>query len=231
MMEAGKPLSEQTSDALIQYIIDHNLHQNDRLPNEKELTGLLGVGRSTLREAVRMLASRNILEVRHGAGIFVSDNTGIADDPLGFTFIRDKKKLVADLVEFRMMIEPRIAALAAQYATEEQTEALSALADAVELRYAEGVSHVKEDAAFHTKLGEMSGNLLMPNLEPIIIEAIGMFIELTQSELREETIRSHRAIVDAVRAHNPTAASDAMTLHLIYNRIRLQSIAENPVEK
>lgn len=222
MTEAAKPLSEQTADALIKYIIDHELKQNDRLPNEKELTELLNVGRSTLREAVRMLASRNILEVRHGAGIFVSGNTGIADDPLGFTFIRDKRKLVADLVEFRLMIEPRIAALAAQNATPEQTEALSALADAVEQRYAEGTPHVKEDAAFHTKLGEMSGNLLMPNLEPIIIEAIGMFIELTQSELREETISSHRAIVNAVREHNPTAASDAMTLHLIYNRIRLQ---------
>lgn len=225
MTEAAKPLSEQTADALIQYIIDHELKQNDRLPNEKELTELLNVGRSTLREAVRMLASRNILEVRHGAGIFVSGNTGIADDPLGFTFIRDKRKLVADLVEFRLMIEPRIAALAAQNATPEQTEALSALADAVEQRYAEGKPHVKEDAAFHTKLGEMSGNLLMPNLEPIIIEAIGMFIELTQSELREETISSHRAIVNAVREHNPTAASDAMTLHLIYNRIRLQKSA------
>ena len=162
MTEAAKPLSEQTADALIQYIIDHELKQNDRLPNEKELTELLNVGRSTLREAVRMLASRNILEVRHGAGIFVSGNTGIADDPLGFTFIRDKRKLVADLVEFRLMIEPRIAALAAQNATPEQTEALSALADAVEQRYAEGKPHVKEDAAFHTKLGEMSGNQLPP---------------------------------------------------------------------
>ncbi|MBP3310993.1 MAG: FadR family transcriptional regulator [Butyricicoccus sp.] len=222
MAEESKSLSEQTADALIAHIVEHGLEQNDKLPNEKELAERLGVGRSTLREAVRMLASRNILEVRHGAGIFVSGNTGIADDPLGFTFIRDKQKLVADLVEFRMMIEPRIAALAAQNATAEQAAELSALADAVERKYELGESHVQEDAAFHAKLGEISGNLVMPNLEPIIFKAIGMFIEMTQARLREETIQSHRAIVDAVRAHDPTAASDAMTLHLIYNRIRLQ---------
>ena len=55
-----------------------------------------------------MLSSRNILEVRQGSGIFVSRNTGISDDPLGFLFIRDKEKLAADLLEFRMMMEPKL---------------------------------------------------------------------------------------------------------------------------
>ena len=113
MAEDNRSLAGQTADALIAYIVDRGLEQGDRLPNERELSGLLGVGRSTLREAVRMLSSRNILEARQGAGVFVSGNTGVSDDPLGFTFIRDKQKLAADLVEFRMMLEPRVAALAA----------------------------------------------------------------------------------------------------------------------
>lgn len=222
MSEETKSLAEQTADALIAHIIENKLDQNDKLPNEKELAELLGVGRSTLREAVRMLSSRNILEVRHGAGIFVSRNTGIADDPLGFLFIKDKKKLVADLVEFRMMVEPRIAALAAQNATPEMVQQLSALADAVEKKYELGENHAMEDAAFHAYLGTMSGNLLMPNLQPIIFEAIGMFIDMTHSRLKDETIQSHRAIVDAVRAKDATAAADAMMLHLVYNRVRLK---------
>ncbi|MBC5725401.1 FadR family transcriptional regulator [Agathobaculum sp. NSJ-28] len=224
MAEDNRSLAGQTADALIAYIVDRGLEQGDRLPNERELSGLLGVGRSTLREAVRMLSSRNILEARQGAGVFVSGNTGVSDDPLGFTFIRDKQKLAADLVEFRMMLEPRVAALAALRATPAQADELAALALAVEQRYAAGARHTQEDAAFHAKLGKLSGNVVIPNLEPIILGAIDLFIDLTDARLKEETISSHRAIVEAVRANDPIAAEDAMTLHLVYNRNRLRGL-------
>lgn len=220
-MENNRTLTEQTADRLIHYIINEELKEGDKLPSESELMQLLDVSRTTLREAIRMLASRNILESRHGSGVFISRNTGISDDPLGFVFIKDKEKLVGDLLEFRMLIEPRIAARAAMNATSEQVEELSRLADAVEKRYEEGKPHAIEDAAFHAKLGELSGNLVFPNLTPIIFRAINMFIDLTNARLKDETISSHRAIVDAVRRKDVIAAEDAMMLHLIYNRNRL----------
>lgn len=224
MTVESRSLVEQTADKLIAHIVANELKNGDRLPNETHLSSLLGVGRSTLREAVRMLASRNILEARHGAGIFICKNPGIADDPLGFTFIKDKEKLIADLIEFRMLVEPRVAALAALNATPEQVEALAALANAVEEKYDAGGSHKHEDAAFHAKLGELSGNIVMPSLEPIIFNAIELFIDTTQALLKEETLSSHRAIVDAVKRRDPVAAEDAMTLHLIYNRDRLRKM-------
>ena len=63
----------------------------------------------------------------------------------------------------------------------------------------------------------------MPKLLPIIHGAIGLFIAETGGQLRDETIRTHRAIFNAIRAHDPVAANDAMYLHLIYNRDRLQA--------
>lgn len=220
-MDEGRTLTDLTAERITQHIINEELKEGDKLPSEAELMRLLDVSRTTLREAIRMLASRNILESRHGSGVFVSKNTGISDDPLGFLFIKDKGKLVEDLLEFRMLIEPRIAAHAAQNATPRQVEELSALACEVERKYSGGQPHAKEDAAFHAKLGELSGNLVFPNLAPIIFSAIELFIELTHSRLKDETISSHQAIVDAVRNGDPVAAEDAMTLHLIYNRNRL----------
>lgn len=220
-MEEVRSLAQQASELITNYILEHDLKEGDKLPSEAELGALLEVSRTTVREAVRMLTSRNIIEVRHGSGIFMSKNTGIADDPLGFAFIRDKEKLVTDLLEFRMLIEPRIAARAALNSTPEQIEELSALADAVEQQYAKRLSHTKEDTAFHAKLGEMSGSVVFPNLAPIIFSAISTFIDMTHARLKEETISSHRAIVNAVRKHDPVAAEDAMYLHLIYNRTRL----------
>ena len=79
-----RPLVERTADAIIKFITSENLTAGDKLPNEYELAKTLDVGRSTIREAVRSLVSRNILEVRQGSGTYVSENTGISDDPLGF---------------------------------------------------------------------------------------------------------------------------------------------------
>ncbi len=81
---------------------------------------MLKVGRSTLREAIKRLAARNILTVRQGSGTYVSDHTGVPEDPLGLTFIEKGPKLAKDLVELRLMIEPEMAATAAERITEDQ---------------------------------------------------------------------------------------------------------------
>lgn len=222
-MEEIKTLTERTSNAIVSYIIKQELKEGERLPTESELMKILDVSRTTLREAIKMLASRNILEVRQGSGIFVSKNTGITDDPLGFVFIKDKKKLVSDLLEFRMMIEPKIAARAAINATPKDAEELEYLAKEVEKMYELGRPHKAEDARFHAKLGEISGNLVFPNLMPIIFQAIDMFIACTNAELKYETIDTHRAIVEAVKRNDPSAAEDAMMMHLIYNRNYLRN--------
>ena len=104
----GAHINASRADSAAQQIIDliqeKNLQPGDRLPNEQELALLLNVGRSTLREAIRRLVTRNILVVRQGSGTYVSDHTGVPEDPLGLTFIEKGPKLAKDLVEFRLMI-------------------------------------------------------------------------------------------------------------------------------
>ncbi len=216
-----QPLSERVAAELIAHIVQSGLKRGDKLPNEKLLCEKLEVGRSTLREAVRMLASRNILVVKHGSGIYVSDRPGLSDDPLGFAFIRDKERLVLDLVDFRLMIEPRTAALAAQKADPRQIAELKELCLQVETQIAQGKSHARADAAFHTKLGELSGNLIMPNLEPILFSAIELFAHLCTENSRGETVSSHRQIVQAIEEHDAMGAMDAMVMHLALNRSSL----------
>ncbi|WP_295482524.1 FadR/GntR family transcriptional regulator [uncultured Succinatimonas sp.] len=225
--ENVKSLSEVTADTIVQHIINEGLGKGDKLPKEKILCELLGVGRSTLREAVRMLASRNILIVKHGSGIYVSDKPGVSQDPLGFTFVKDKKRLIHDLVEFRMMLEPRVAALAAQNRTKEQLAKLEAQAAVVDELISQGKSHAQADSVFHSLLGEMSGNSVLPNLEPIIFKAIDLFIDLSQSKLSHDTIGEHRAIVEAIKAGKSVDASDAMIAHLLNNKNYIMKVLEH----
>ena len=112
----NKTLSEQAADQMIQYIQENGYGPGDKLPTEADLSRLLGVGRNTVREAVRVLASRNIVSVRQGSGTFVSEKQGLADDPFGFSFVEDRVQLTRDLMQIRVMLEPSIAALAAQNA-------------------------------------------------------------------------------------------------------------------
>lgn len=209
---------ESITNQIIQYITDEGLKDGDQLPTERELSVMFHVGRSTLREALSSLSTRNVLEVRRGVGTFVSYKHGIAEDPLGFTLIKDRKKLAHDLLEFRILIEPRIAQLAATYATPDEIIELEYLCDAVDELILTGKPHLQKDMEFHTRIARCSQNLIMPQMLPIIHGSIHVFITETQGILRTETMRTHRAILNAIKQHDGTAAYDSMMLHLIYNR-------------
>lgn len=112
-------LPQKAADAIIRLIQVENYAAGTKLPNEYDLSRMLKVSRNTVREAIKLLVSRNILEVRRGAGTFVSDKHGLGDDPLGLSMITDSLHVLEEIIQLCFLIEPRSAALAAQYATEE----------------------------------------------------------------------------------------------------------------
>jgi DNA-binding FadR family transcriptional regulator len=226
-MKQSTLLVETAAKELISYIIENDLPPRAKLPNEFDLSRILNVGRSTVREAVKLLVSQNILEVRQGAGTFiVEQKMGISSDPLGFMFIKDKRKLIADLLEIRMMIEPRICALAALAATTEDIAQMRVFAGRVEECISSGQDHAQADIDLHTKIAETSGNIVLPNLLPVIQRAVALFSNITQRRLRRDTIASHRAIVAAIEDHNAIAASDAMTIHIVNIRNTVGELLE-----
>ena len=216
-------LVESASEALSFYIRD--LSPGDKLPNEHQLAGLLGVGRSTVREAVKVLAAQKALDVRQGAGTFVlQPRPAGAEDILGIDSAADKEKLLMDLLEVRLALEPRVAALAASRAGPEDIAAMRFHCDEVERLIREDRDYTRHDVDLHRKIAESSGNLVVVNLIPVIQNAVMLFIIATRRVLKEETIRTHRLIVDAIEAHDPLAASDAMTMHILYNRNSMESL-------
>ncbi|HLQ88035.1 MAG TPA: GntR family transcriptional regulator, partial [Enterococcus sp.] len=92
----SKSLVEQTTDRLLDLIKEKDYQVGDKLMNEYELAEALDVSRSTIREAVRSLATRNDLEVRQGSGTYISPKKGVSEDPLGFSLVKDVAKLTAD---------------------------------------------------------------------------------------------------------------------------------------
>ena len=103
-MLTKKDLTNSVADQIIQIILNKHLKAGDRIPTEVELMEMMGVGRNTVREAIKSLTSRNILVVKQGAGTFVANNQGIPEDPLGLTFIGNDSKLALELSDVRILI-------------------------------------------------------------------------------------------------------------------------------
>lgn len=215
--EHGMTLAEQIADSLLEDISMKGLKPGERLGTEMEMSEQLQVSRGTVREAIKILVSQNILEVRQGSGTFISDGKRNVGDPLGLKRIPEQFRLTWDLHQIRMLLEPEIAYMAALNITDEQLKELEKICEEMER-----LSQLKQqrdhvDVEFHIYLAKTCGNLVIPKLIPIIRQGVELFIKYTHREAEPETEAKHRDILEALKAHNPMWAKDMMLMHLTYN--------------
>ncbi|MFS7261427.1 FadR/GntR family transcriptional regulator [Carnobacterium divergens] len=220
--QKGQSLAQQVASKMEEFIKEQRYKAGDKLPNEFELATELNVGRGTIREAIKLLAARNVVIIQRGKGTFVSENPGLTEDPLGLSFITDKKRLSHDLMDVRVMIEPEIAKLAAEHATPAEVEEMEAICLVIEKLIHENKNHEEKDIQLHSAIAKASKNVVVPSLIPIIQTAISLFINLTNRSLKEETIETHRQIVEAIKIKDGEAAKKAMQRHLGYNKDELK---------
>ena len=200
-----KSLPQKISEDIISLILEENLQPGDKLPNETILSERLNAGRSSIREAMKLLASRNIVTIRQGSGTYMASTPGMVEDPLGFTFIENKEKLVHDLLEVRILLEPSIAAMAASNADESDIKRIKDLCDQVEELILNHKDHTQKDIEFHSAIALSSKNIIVPRIVPIINQSIPLFVEITNNALLAETIETHREIADAIARHDPSS--------------------------
>ena len=223
---SSKTLPERVADQIRQLIIDHHMENGDQLPNEFELAQQLNVSRGSVREAVKLLVARNVLELRRGKGTFIADNTGVVDDPFGFAYLEDEPRLANELMDIRRQLEPWIAAKAAEQANDQDIAELRVLQYKVEELIQSGQDHLAADQQLHIRIADCTDNRVLRELVPVITYSVHIFGKLTQRRLRQETIDTHAAVVDAIAAHDPEAAREAMQEHLKHNRLSLTGASE-----
>lgn len=216
----NQTLGQRAVEGIIDLIKEREYAAGDRLPTEKELSEILGVSRNMVREALRVLVSRNLVTIKQGAGTFLSDKAGVVDDPFGFSFVEDKEKLTEDLLQIRAILEPSIAALAAENAGEQEIAELEEVLLELEGKMERREDYWELDTAFHTKIAGCTHNTVMANLIPVIAGGVRVFAHSVETVEFEQTLISHRAIFKAIRDRKPTEASQAMLYHILYNNNR-----------
>lgn len=214
-------LAERTADALLQYIQSGNFPVGGKLPGELELLEIMEVGRNTLREAIRILADKNILEVRRGSGTYISSKMGIVEDPLGLGLAYDKEKMAKDLILVRILIEPKMAALAAQNASAREKERLLELCGEMEEALLQNQANLFKDLEFHAAIATASRNTVIHSIVPSIHQALLLQYNLPRTLLGKKSLQDHRQIARAISAGKASDAYDAMEMHLLQNKQRI----------
>jgi DNA-binding FadR family transcriptional regulator len=216
-----QPVSRLTSaqtvvGQLIELIRAGTLRPGDMLPSEKELVERLGVGRSTVREALQNLAALNVIEASAGHRTVVKSPTAaelFRSDLLGF-LIGDS--FASELVEARVMIEPDCVALAAQRASDADLDAIGELLDEHEAQHLANRSVAAFGAMFHIRLAEASRNRVaasfMTSILHVLKERGRRIDEIPHARKRE--LDEHREILALVRRRDPAAASELMRTHI-----------------
>lgn len=211
-------LPQKLAEAIIRFIVQENLKPGDKLPNEVLMAQSLKVGRSSVREAMKILASRNIIEVRQGSGTYVSNRPGVCDDPLGLIFLRDNPKLICDMMEIRLLVEPSVTAMAARNADEKEIRKIFKICTETEEMARAGQNYAAKDIEFHQAIAVASKNLLAPRIFPIVCQTQKSFAALNNQECHRFVVMSHRKIADAILHRDTEAAKDNMYIHLIMVR-------------
>lgn len=209
------------ANSIIDDIIDGVLVQGEALPAEADLAEKLGVSRLTLREALRMLQSQNVVGVvpgRRGTVNPISEWSGI--EPILRAAIHSENPANASLqlIQVRRMIETGAAELAATRRTSEQLLALSERLNEMRLAHESGNvdAFVAADIAFHDVIFEASGNVFLR----VLLKPLGEFMYERRFEtsavtlVQEHAIAKHAAVLEAVERGHSADAKLAMDDHM-----------------
>lgn len=217
----NKSLVEQAVERILDLISERDLEVGDKLPTETELSEILGVGRSTVREAVSRLGNHGVLTVRQGKGTFLNRVTATTllsgQDPI-YRLVDLNRNELQDVMDVRKILEVEVVRRVARRITDN---------DLAELReYHEKHVEAKNsslaytrDIDFHMALARFSGNSVLPQILSLLRNLLNRYTDVVSSTLElpayaEKILEQHRQILVALEERDEEQAAQAMLRHL-----------------
>lgn len=209
-------LYEEVVGQLHQLIEEGKLKAGDRLPSERELAETFRVSRTSVREAIKTLETEGFVLTRPGSGTFIAGVNVEAIIPPLASLLSQGKDALLDLFEMRALVEPGIAALAAERATPEDIVRLKEIFQAQAEQIKRGASGVDTDAEFHFAIGQATHNPALHRLVSAIMDILKPIREqsLQTPGRAQKSLASHRELLAAIERHDPVLAQRAMQHHI-----------------
>jgi GntR family transcriptional repressor for pyruvate dehydrogenase complex len=207
---------EGVAQQIQRFIVEGELKPGDRLPPERELAERFEVSRGSVRDAIRTLEFVGLVVPRQGEGTVVADASPDAVvTPLASVLLR-KRELIVELLDIRRIIEPALAARAAQHASPEEIAHLEDVLRRQRKKVLRGESTVAEDNEFHYTIALAARNTVVRK----VIDVVMQLLHETRSRSLQargrpqRSLAGHRRILEAIKRHDPDAAERAVGRHL-----------------
>ena len=214
-------LSQRTAETLRAQILEEKRYQyGEKLPNENELSETLGISRTTLREAIRILISEGLLVVKRGRGTFVADQFDqYTDSSMDVQELFKMKVTLRDLYETRLIFEPQAAALACKRATDKEIEQILALGEECQRQVKlnpQGKDRIASESAFHGAIIKAAHNDFLSQFMPTLTQTIEQTFALNYNldVIAEDAYKDHIMIMDFLKKRDGEAIKSAVTIHL-----------------
>jgi GntR family transcriptional repressor for pyruvate dehydrogenase complex len=226
-LERGPTLSDRVTESVLEMITSAALKPGDRLPSERDLGTRFGVSRTVVREAMRSLAAKGVLEVRTGSGAVVgrvgAEQASAALRLYVQTSHRSEDGTSFDyeqIDEVREMLEARVARIAATRATDEDVAELTAVHKQLVRAKADPEAASQLDVAFHRLIAVSTHNplylVMLDSIEPVLLEIRRMTLRVPGRPHR--AVSAHGRILDRIVARDAEGAELAMIQHLEESR-------------
>jgi GntR family transcriptional regulator, transcriptional repressor for pyruvate dehydrogenase complex len=215
-VEREPKLADKVADLMLERILSGELGVGDRLPSERELGDQFGVSRTVVREAVRALLAKGVLDVRAGSGLRVAAVGPATVSESMNLYVRGGTLDFRRVHEVRRMLEVHIAGLAAERASDEDVERLAAVHEKMEAEIEDVEAAALFDLEFHRAIARATHNELFL----VVMDSIGhALLDIRRANIGRGgtgplTIEEHGEILAAVRARKPERARKAMRRHL-----------------
>ncbi|MDJ0781278.1 MAG: FadR/GntR family transcriptional regulator [Desulfosarcinaceae bacterium] len=223
---------EMVAEQILAKIRSGDLTPGSRLPAQRELAILLGVGRSSVREAINALVVTGVLEAVHGKGTFVTLDAASDAGLLTLKAALGAGSLI-ELMEARELLECKTAALAAERADSTQIAALHRILRRLAGDHADYRHFLRVDLQFHFQLAEATGNRVICELTKLVLDKVvaqhgGLDTARLTEAYRTQSITSARQVVAAVEKGDSADAAHWMAQHLYAIRSELMDILPPP---
>ena len=220
---------DMVAEQIIERIAGGELAPGTQLPAQRDLAQMLGVGRSSVREAINALVVMGYLEPLQGKGTFIKDVLPTSDPGIEKLAAAFSTGSIFDLMEARELLECRTATLAAERADGAQIRNLKAAMKKVKGTEAEYAIFLDADIRFHAAVADAAGNVVLCELTKLVLEKVvahhnALKTVLLPPAYRDVSIRTAARVVEAIEAGDGDAAARWMAQHLDAIRDELKNI-------
>jgi GntR family transcriptional repressor for pyruvate dehydrogenase complex len=218
-LDRPRPLPQRVADAILERILAEGLQPGDQLPSERQLAAQFGVSRTVIREGIRSLAGKGVVEVSAGRGIRVASvGMSAVQESIGLFLHSRPASDYRDLHEVRTTIEVEVAGLAAERRKDDDLELLRAELEQMKKVLEDPEAVAMEDLQFHRELARCTDNeFYLVALDALVTPLLQVRRSLLGPGGRShEALAEHRSILERVAAGDSEGAREAMRQHLRY---------------